>query len=115
MATVIDSNMHLHVVFYCEDGDWYGHCLEFDLVESGDTIDEAKQNIIDVTRAHVEYAIKNDNMEYLFHGAPYEAWKRFNNGTPIGVERITIDNTDDVLPSVWNLHEKTEGPHHVCA
>jgi predicted RNase H-like HicB family nuclease len=115
MATAIKSGMELHIVFYCEDEDWYGHCLEFDLAESGDSVDDAKRNILDVIRAHVEYAVKNDNMEYLFKSAPMEYWKRFWTGKPMGVEHITIEDTDDFIPSTWKLKETLQDPDRACA
>jgi len=107
METLIPSDMWLHVVFYCEDNDWYGHCLEFDLVESGSTLPEAKANIIDVIRAHIEWALQNDNMEHLFRSAPIEYWHRCWSGKPLGTEKIqiSIPNADDITPPAWMLEE----------
>lgn len=103
------SGMRLRVVFYQEDGDWYGHCLEFDLVESGATLKEARADILDVIRAHVEWAIQHENMEHLYRSAPMEFWTRFFGGKPLGTEviHISVPSSDSNIPSAWQLEEVT--------
>jgi predicted RNase H-like HicB family nuclease len=103
------SGMRLRVVFYQDDGDWYGHCLELDLVESGATREEAKASVLDVIRAHVEWAIQHENMEHLYRSAPMEFWTRFFGGIPIGTEviHISVPSSDSIIPSAWQLEQVT--------
>lgn len=60
-----------------KDGDTFSaHCLEFDLVAQGDTRDDAKKNLADLIRTHIQFAIEKDVEEKsLFHPAPQQYWK----------------------------------------
>ncbi len=101
------SPERLSVVFYQEDGDCYAHCLEFDLVESGKSFEEAKDNIKSVIKAHIEWALGHDNMQNLLRSAPIEYWKRFFAGKFLGSEQIHISVPDSAapIPSAWQLRE----------
>ncbi|HUU26840.1 MAG TPA: hypothetical protein VM123_03435 [archaeon] len=56
---------------------WITHCLELDLVASSNVKKQAKEEIIDVIKAHVKYAFENNNIEYLFSPAPQEIWDEY--------------------------------------
>lgn len=71
----MDKSISLHVLIFEEDGEWVAHCLEFDIVATAIDITAVKKDIFDLIKAHIEYAIENNNMAYLFNPAPPEAWK----------------------------------------
>jgi hypothetical protein len=94
-------NFQFDVLLYRDDGQWAAHCLQLDLVEYG-TWKAAQGAIRDVSRAHIEYALEHDNMDYLFHPAPSDIWKLFLKSKLIGRKTIRIHTPPDVpaLPSV---------------
>lgn len=56
---------------------WVAHCLELDIVATADTRDQAQDDIEDLIAAQVNYALENDNLEYLYHSAPAAVWREF--------------------------------------
>ena len=60
-----------------EDGAFVAHCLELDIVAVGETLDQAKKDIVDLVAAQIDYAFANANMENLFYSAPPEVWGHF--------------------------------------
>lgn len=83
-------NLQLDVLLYREEGRWTAHCLQLDLVESGRTVQAAQSDILDVIRAHIEWAIEHDNMEHLFHPAPPEYWKMFLTARWTGTHTLRL-------------------------
>jgi predicted RNase H-like HicB family nuclease len=77
MAQASHPAFNLDVLLYREDGAWQAHCLQLDLVEVGATAEEAEQALVDVIRAHIEYALADNDMEHLFSPAPPEVWRQF--------------------------------------
>ena len=90
----------MDVLLYEDEGGWAAHCLQLDLVECADTPETAMGNMLDVIRVHVEYAIENDNVEYLFHPAPPDVWKRFLTSKWVGSQTIHIETRPNMLSSV---------------
>ena len=64
----------VRVVVYEDEGEWTAHCLDLDLVTTAATEADACKDIIDVIVAQADFAIKNDNLDNLFHPAPKECW-----------------------------------------
>jgi hypothetical protein len=62
-----DKEIHKYVV----------HCLELDLVADGSSVEEAESNLIDTVKAHLDFAIRNNNWGNVFHPAPPEIWAKF--------------------------------------
>jgi len=75
------SDWHLRILIYpeSEGGEtiYCAHCLDFDLVESGKTTEEAIENLEDVIRKHLEYAQQKNLMDHLYNPAPAEFWNSF--------------------------------------
>lgn len=70
-------SLHILITITEEDNEWVAHCLEFDIVATAEDIASVKKDILSLIKAHIEYAIKNNNMAYLFKPAPPEVWKAF--------------------------------------
>ena len=83
-------DFQLDVLLYREDGRWTAHCLQLDLVECGRTAQAALSDVLDVIRAHIEWAIEHENMEHLFHPAPPEYWKMFLTARRIGARTFRL-------------------------
>lgn len=64
-----------------KDGSYFiAHCLEFDLVAQGNSIEEARNNLAEVISEHIKFAIEKDvEDKSLFHPAPQEYWDIFQN------------------------------------
>jgi len=60
-----------------KDGDLFiAHCLEFDLVSQGATLEEARKNLADLIFSHVQFAAEKDiEDKSLFHPAPSKYWE----------------------------------------
>ena len=71
----------LRIVFYREDGSWVAHCLEFDLVGSGATKDEAAGSLLEIIAIQVEDSLQHDNPANLFFPAPGKYFEMFARGT----------------------------------
>jgi hypothetical protein len=93
--------LHVDVLLYPEGDGWAAHCLQLDLVECGASLEEVQEAILDVIRAHIEYALEHDNMEHLFHPAPPEVWKLFLGAELIGSKAVRIERDNaPPIPSV---------------
>lgn len=72
---------HLRVLIYPEtEGGkqiYCAHCLDFDLVEGGETPEKSIENLEGVIREHINYAITKDLVDHLYNPAPPEYWNRF--------------------------------------
>ena len=51
---------------------------------------EEEGALVDVIRAHIEYALTDDDMAHLFSPAPPEYWRRFWAGEPQGMREIPL-------------------------
>ena len=63
-----------------KDGDLYiAHCLEFDLVAQGNSQEEAHNNLADLIKSHIQFAVEKDiEGKSLFRPAPQEYWETFH-------------------------------------
>ncbi|MBU1486701.1 hypothetical protein KKH56_01435 [bacterium] len=59
MAT---KNFQTRVLIYQEENDltWYAHSLELDIVGDGKTPEEARDNLVDLLKTQIEFALKNN-------------------------------------------------------
>lgn len=91
----------LDVLCYREDGHDVAHCLEMDLVATASTRDAAVRDLVDVLRAHVRYAVEQDNLVHLFKPAPEEYWAKLANAELIGT--LDLDFSGDVPVAVGTV------------
>jgi len=80
MGEVINNNIHsitANILTKKEDGIFVAHCLEFDIVATGDTPEQAQKDCVALICAQVEYAFAHNNLDNLFHSAPAEVWAEF--------------------------------------
>ena len=83
------ADIRLDILIKREEDYYLAHCLQFDLVATDDTLEGAKQAILDLCLAHIQFSAENDNLEYLFSPAPQEVWAEYL--------RLTKDESCDVF------------------
>ncbi|MEW6668883.1 MAG: hypothetical protein AB1512_27045 [Thermodesulfobacteriota bacterium] len=72
-----DPNIRLDILIKKEEDYYIAHCLQFDLVATHDTREGVSKAIVDLCKAHIDFSLSNDNMEYLFSPAPKEVWAEY--------------------------------------
>ena len=76
MAT-LKSEMTFNILAKKEEGMVVAHCLELDIVATGNTIKEVKKEMENLILTQVDYAFSDDNLDNLYHPAPVEVWEAF--------------------------------------
>jgi predicted RNase H-like HicB family nuclease len=74
-------DLSVHVLIEQEEELYTAHCLEFDIVADGKTIEEAEKNILDAIVDHVTFCIATDNIDKILNPAPKEYWNKFYFGS----------------------------------
>ncbi|MFH1075849.1 MAG: hypothetical protein V1753_03265 [Pseudomonadota bacterium] len=72
-----DISINANILTKKEDGLFVAHCLEFDIVATGDTAEQAQRECVALICAQIEYAFIHDNLDNLYHSAPSEVWAEF--------------------------------------
>ncbi len=81
----------LRVVFYAEEGEWVAHCLEFDLLGSGTTKQEAVESLSEAIRLQVDESLRSDNPRNLFSPAGGEYFEMYAAGREIAAGEVLIE------------------------
>lgn len=74
---IVLFNMVFNCLIKKDNRVWIGHCLELDIVATGESVNLVKDELIDLILAQIDYAFSNDNLDNLYHPAPQEVWKEF--------------------------------------
>lgn len=65
----------LNFLIYNEDNTWIAHCLELDMVGfSPDSAESAVNELIELIKTQIQFAIENDNLNSIFTPAPSDLW-----------------------------------------
>jgi hypothetical protein len=89
----IENGMIVNILIKKEDGIFVAHCLELDIVATGDTLIQAQKDIVALICAQIDYAFSNDNLENLYHPAPKEVWAEFYRCRENTQKRHIVDAT----------------------
>ncbi len=92
--------LHLDLLVYFQDGEYVAHCLQMDIVATAASQDQVVEDMIDLVRAQIDFAIKNDNLENIFRPAPPEVWEllmRAHIGGDPKCERLPIMESENRL------------------
>ena len=89
-----EKSFYLTILFYTEDNEKTAHCLEFDIVTVGKNYEEANFELMKLINAHVNFAIENDNEEFLYKPAPAQYWNMLRQSNPI---KPTENNDNEVI------------------
>lgn len=71
------ATLLLHVLGFESDGMWHALCLEMDLVGTGDTFDEAYEDLQQIIDHHVAFAKEKNEPGALFFPAEAKYFKMF--------------------------------------
>jgi len=77
MEAYEENGMIFNILIKNEEGLFVAHCLELDIVATGETVDQARKDIVALICAQVDFAFSNDNLENLYRPAPKEVWEEF--------------------------------------
>lgn len=98
------AKIHLDVLITKEEDLYVAHCLQLDLVATGETLEEAKRNLLDVVEVQINYAFQHDNLEHLFRPVPGEVWKKFfelkSKRETQPFEQYLMENDDRAFPDM---------------
>ena len=72
-----DISFGVNILITKEADYFLAHCLELDIVATGDTPDQAQREVISLICAQIDYAFNYNNLENLYHPAPPEIWHQF--------------------------------------
>jgi len=73
----VAAEIHVHVFGYREDGVWYAHAWEMDIIASGPSFEEAASELEVLVQAQVNFAAFRRNPGLLWHPAPKEVAAKF--------------------------------------
>ena len=73
----------LRCVFYRSNDRWIAHCLEFDLLGSGETTASALEQLTEAIRIQIEFSLENHNLRNLFAPADAEIHRMFAAGKDV--------------------------------
>ena len=71
------NSMVFNILIKKEDEMFVAHCMELDIIATGQSIDKASGDLIDLIIAQLKYAFINDNLDHLYRPAPPEIWRQF--------------------------------------
>lgn len=83
----------LRVVHYLlseRDGKHVAHCLAFDLVCVGSSVNDASRKLDNLVKAHIEYSLDSRRQVNLTTQAPTPYWRQFFAGRNIELTPRTI-------------------------
>jgi len=91
----------LHYLIHSVDGEYVAHCLDMDLVGTGDTIEDSIDELNAAVRSMVFFAVKVKAFDILSlsKAAPERYWEVFESAKKMnGVETRTLDVGPEVEP-----------------
>jgi hypothetical protein len=66
------------------------HCLELDVVTTGNSYVTLTKEMSDLLIAQIKYAFENNNLENLYHPAPPDVWKQFYECKPVKADTVEV-------------------------
>jgi hypothetical protein len=88
----------LHYLFSHSDGKIIAHCLDLDLVTSGENIEKAEERLNAVVLAQIEMCFTSGNFGQLRFQAPTEYWQAMSDAHELGRSHLEVEVPPVVLP-----------------
>jgi len=92
---------NLDVLISQEAGKYYAHCLAFDLLAEGDTVEEAERRLEEMIFEHIRFFLERNMEPFIFRPAPMKYWEilrmvkkehHFLPNIPEGLLKVTSPN-----------------------
>ena len=77
MQSVTENGMIFNILVMKEGDLFVAHCLELDIVATGETLEQTQKDIVALICTQIDYAFSNDNLDNLYHPAPKQVWEAF--------------------------------------
>ena len=91
MGVYEENGIIFNILIKDEENLFLAHCLELDIVATGETVERAKKEMIALICAQVDYAFSNDNLENLYKPAPKDVWEEFFACKERSEEKYKVD------------------------
>lgn len=90
----------LHYLIHSVDGECVAHCLDMDLVGSGENEEQAIAQLNTAVRALVYFAIKSKVFDILTlcKSAPSRYWEMFQEARQRGIRTRTLEISPEIAP-----------------
>ena len=99
-------HFRLNIILHEEDNEFIAHCLEMDIVATNTTQKKTIDDLIDLIKAQIVFAINNGNEDYLLKSAPFEVWDKIRTAKKCDSRMIRIDiNKSKATPKVNPFRE----------
>jgi len=108
----------LHVIEYKHGDRCIAHCLEFDLVAEGASLEEARDNLADLLFSYLHFAMEKDIGQFAYHPAPKIYWDKFKEiyqkkvQTRQSIDPALLKAPKNRIKSFMRKVETTEAPTH---
>lgn len=103
---IMKPQFRLNILTHEEDGMFVSHCLEMDIVATNTTEKKALNDVINLIKAQIIYAIENKNEDYLLKSAPLEVWRKIKEAKKCENRTIHINiPKDKATPTVNPMRE----------
>jgi hypothetical protein len=92
----------LHYLLTESEGTHIAHCLDIDLIATGDSCEKAATKLDSLVKAHIELTLATQQFANIATKAPQSFWNQFADGTPVELEprtlRIQIPESVQIVP-----------------
>ncbi|HUY13068.1 MAG TPA: hypothetical protein VMX16_05455 [Terriglobia bacterium] len=88
----------LHYLFSHSEGRIVAHCLDLDLVTSGNTIESAEERLNAIVLAQIAICYTGGNYAQLRFKAPAESWQMLSTARELPKLNLEVDVPPVVLP-----------------
>jgi hypothetical protein len=106
-----ETALFFNVLIKKTDEGFLAHCLELDLVTTSPTVEQVREDIIDVIASQVDYAFTHDNLGFLYHPAPPDVWTEFFSCRGVSVEiKRSIASPGGTVPP-WIIAKTCKSPN----
>lgn len=78
----------IQIVFYKEEGFWFAHCLNIDVIGDGQTKEEALDSLSESMPMQIQAAIEFNNPAIQIEPAPPEFWEMFRKGKDVATGEL---------------------------
>lgn len=106
LGEVLPKISSLSYLFTERGGTSVAHCLNLDIVATGDNRDIAEQRLDNLVRAQVRTIVNRLNFVDLNFSAPQEYWDRFYEGQEFKKAQLELD----VPPIIVAVEQKVHVP-----